>query len=284
MAAEEEKKEREVVLAKAREASEKAIEEAVQLRARTSSAEETASNARVEAAHYKDVAAELDKEKSLVKSELASAWEAYREIKEECVKSEIARSTAEEAGKMAREDLEAERARSCSIFDDVDRLRRALLEKDGAILQAGKMIEDLRAANTDLARSYNEIERANTDLVGENTALKGRIRGRFLYTCAFRLQGISFMLLNFLMSMFVGLKDDLLAAQVEARSTMAQLEGEVALNGRLRTAISDLSASWELEPVDDSREVARGDALVDQLCYLGATLRDRVRDALHTGV
>jgi len=36
--------------------------------------------------------------------------------------------------------------------------------------------------------------------------------------------------------------------------------------------------------VDESREVARGDALVDQLCYLGATLRDRVRDALHTGV
>jgi len=35
--------------------------------------------------------------------------------------------------------------------------------------------------------------------------------------------------------------------------------------------------------VDESREEA-GDALVDQLCYLGATLRDRVRDALHTGV
>jgi len=86
------------------------------------------------------------------------------------------------------------------------------------------------------------------------------------------------------MSAFVGLKDELLAAQVEARSTKAQLEGEVAFNGRLRTAISDLSASWELEPVDESREVARGDALVDQLCYLGATLRDRVRDALHTGV
>jgi len=56
------------------------------------------------------------------------------------------------------------------------------------------------------------------------------------------------------------------------------------LNGRLRTAISDLSASWELEPVDESREEARGDVLVDQLCYLGATLRDRARDALHTGV
>ena len=56
------------------------------------------------------------------------------------------------------------------------------------------------------------------------------------------------------------------------------------MNGRLRTAISDLSASWELEPVDESREEARGDALVDQLCYLGATLRDLVRDALHIGV
>ncbi|XP_021305508.1 golgin subfamily A member 6-like protein 10 [Sorghum bicolor] len=49
------------------------------------------------------------------------------------------------------------------------------------------------------------------------------------------------------------LKDELLAAQVEARSTKDQLEGEVALNGRLRTVISDLSASWELEPVNESR-------------------------------
>jgi len=48
--------------------------------------------------------------------------------------------------------------------------------------------------------------------------------------------------------------------------------------------INDLSASWELEPADELREEARGDALVDQLCYLGAMLRDRVRDALHTGV
>jgi len=81
-----------------------------------------------------------------------------------------------------------------------------------------------------------------------------------------------------------GLKDELLATQVEARSAKSQLEGEVALNRRLRTAISDLSTSWEVEPIDESREEARGDALVDQLCYLGATLRDRVRDALHIGV
>ena len=48
---------------------------------------------------------------------------------------------------------------------------------------------------------------------------------------------------NPLMLIIAWLKDELLAAQVEARSTKTQLEGEVALNGRLRTAISDLSAS-----------------------------------------
>jgi len=83
---------------------------------------------------------------------------------------------------------------------------------------------------------------------------------------------------------FTGLKDELLAAQVEARSAKAQLEAEVALNRRVRTAISDLLTSWEIEPMDESKEDARGDALVDQLCYLGATLRDRVRDALHIRV
>ena len=36
--------------------------------------------------------------------------------------------------------------------------------------------------------------------------------------------------------------------------------------------------------MDEAREAARGDALVNQLCYLGATLRDWVRDGLHTGV
>jgi len=83
---------------------------------------------------------------------------------------------------------------------------------------------------------------------------------------------------------FTGLKDELLAAQVETRNAKPQLEGEVALNRRLRTAISDLSTSWEVEPMDESKEEARGNALVDQLCYLGATLRDRVQDALHIEV
>ena len=102
-----------------------------------------------------------------------------------CVNGEIARSAAEEAKNKALEDLEAERTRSRSLSDDVDRLKRALLEKDGAIAQAGKVIEDLRVTNTELVRSNKEIERANTNLVGENTALEERIRGMFLLSSFF---------------------------------------------------------------------------------------------------
>ena len=159
----------------------------------------------------------------------------------ECVNSEIARNTAEEAKKKALEDLEAERTRSHSLSDDVNRLKGELLEKSGAIAQAGKVIEDLCVANTELARSNKEIERANTKLVGENTALEESIRGTFLLSSFFF--EACLVLSNLLMLILAGLKDELLAAQVEARSVKTQLEGEVALNGRLRTAISDLSAS-----------------------------------------
>jgi len=168
-------------LAEAREASRKAVEEVMQLWERTMMVEEAASKAWEEAIFYKDTAADLDKEKGLIKADLASAREAYRVMKGECVKSEIARSAAKEVGKKALEDLEAERVRSCSLSDDVDRLKRALLEKEGAIAQAGKVIEDLRVANTELARSYREVERANTDLVVENLALEEKIRGKLLY-------------------------------------------------------------------------------------------------------
>ena len=81
------------------------------------------------------------------------------------------------------------------------------------------MIEDLRVANTDLVRSYREIERANTDLVGENTALEEKIRGMFVPSCFF--SKACFVFSNFSVSAFEGLKDELLAAQVEARSTKA---------------------------------------------------------------
>jgi len=83
----------------------------------------------------------------------------------------------------------------------------------------GNVIEDLRVANTDLVRSYREIERANTDLVGENTALEEKIRGMFVPSCFF--SKACFVFSNFSVSAFEGLKDELLAAQVEARSTKA---------------------------------------------------------------
>jgi len=134
LALEEEKKERESALAEAREASRKAVEEATLLRERTVSVEEAASKAREEDAFYKDAAADLDKEKVLIKADLASALEAFQEMKVECVKGEIARSATEEAKNKALEDLEAEQARSRRLSDDVDCLKRALLEKDGAIV------------------------------------------------------------------------------------------------------------------------------------------------------
>jgi len=42
------------------------------------------------------------------------------------------------------------------------------------------VIEDLHVTNTELVRSNKEIERANTKLVGENTALEESIHGTFL--------------------------------------------------------------------------------------------------------
>jgi len=100
-------------------------------------------------------------------------------MKVEYVNSEVARGAAEEAKKKALEGLEAEQARSRSLSDDVDRVKRAMLEKEGAITQAGKAIEDLHVVNTELVSSNREVDRANTNLVGENTALEESIRGTF---------------------------------------------------------------------------------------------------------
>jgi len=254
----------------------------VLLRERALRVEEAASKAREEALSYKNVIADLDKEKGLLKTDLDSLRDSFQRMKVEHVNGEIARSATEEAKKKALEDLEAERARSRRLSDDVKRLKGELLEKSGAIAQAGKAIEDLRVANTELAHSNKEIERANTRLVGENTALEESVRGTFLLS-GFLFEACLVYSKVFALT-FTGLRDKLLAAQVEARSAKAQLEVEVALNRRVQTAISDLSTSWEIKPMDESKEDARGDALVDQLCYIGATLRDRVRDALHIGV
>jgi len=73
LALEEEKREREATLAETWEASRKAVEEATQLSERTMAVEEATSKAREEAVFYKDPATDLDKEKGLIKADLASA-------------------------------------------------------------------------------------------------------------------------------------------------------------------------------------------------------------------
>ena len=81
----EEKKAREAALAEAREASKKAVEEAALLRERTMMVEEAASKAREEALSYKNAVADLDKEKGLLKTDLASIRESFQRMKVECV-------------------------------------------------------------------------------------------------------------------------------------------------------------------------------------------------------
>ena len=114
----------------ARVASKRAKEEAAQLREQAVLAEEAATKAQEAVAWYKGAAAELDKEKSLVESDLVAARSAYHGIKEKLLKSEIARGAAEEAEKKAHNDLEVERIRSRGLSDDVDRLKRMLREKE----------------------------------------------------------------------------------------------------------------------------------------------------------
>ena len=177
----------------------------------------------------------------------------------------------EEAERKAREDLVAEQARSRNLSNDVDRLKKALREKEDAILQFGKLIEDLWVDKTELALSYKKIERANTDLVGENMALEEKIRVKS-----------SMPLCLLCWSLFSFLSSDSVSRSLQGLR-MICWQPRLTPN-LLRHSLRERSSSWELEPANEMGEAARGDALVDQLCYLGTTLRDRVRDTLHTGV
>jgi len=91
IALEEEKKAREAALVEAREASRKAVEETTLLRERALTVEEAASKAREEALSYKNVIADLDKEKGLLKTDLDSLRESFQRMKVEYVNSEVAR-------------------------------------------------------------------------------------------------------------------------------------------------------------------------------------------------
>ena len=76
------------------------------------------------------------------------------------------------------------------------------------------------------------------------------------FYCQFSFSRCAWFFLKFFALVFTGLKDELLAAQVEARNAKAQLEAEVSLNRRVRMVISDLSTSWEIDPMDESKEDA----------------------------
>jgi len=114
----------------AREAAENAKEEATQSKEQAISAEEATAKAWEEAARYKDEVVELDRGKRIVESDLAATQSAYAGLKEAHLKSKIARGTVEEAEKKAREDLEVEQSYTHSLSIDVDRLKKALREKE----------------------------------------------------------------------------------------------------------------------------------------------------------
>jgi hypothetical protein len=69
-----------------------------------------------------------------MESDLATTWSNYARMKEALLTSEIARGAAEEAKRRAREDLEVEKTRSRGLFDDIDHIKKALREKEDAIL------------------------------------------------------------------------------------------------------------------------------------------------------
>lgn len=83
--------------------------------------------------------------------------------------------------KKAKEELEKEKSCANALALNINRLKKILLEKEVAITTAGKLIEDLWVKKMEVARSFQRVKKANTDLVGENTSLYEHIRGEYLY-------------------------------------------------------------------------------------------------------
>jgi len=106
-----------------------------------------------------------------LETDLATAKESYAGVKALLLDYASAKGVTEEKEKKAHEELEKEKTHSHALADDVDHLKKVLQEKEEAIILLGKLIEDLRVEKTEVARSVKEIEKENTDLVGENTTL-----------------------------------------------------------------------------------------------------------------
>jgi len=93
---------------------------------------------------------------------------------------QLQKGVAQEEEKKAKEELKKERRCSHALANDVDRLKKILQEREGAITMLGKVIEDLRVKKTEMAHSFKKVEKANTDLIGKNTSLHECIHGECL--------------------------------------------------------------------------------------------------------
>jgi len=89
-----------------------------------------------------------------------------------------------------------------------------LLDKERSITTAGKQIEDLRVEKTDVLHSYKDIEKVNTDLVGENTSLHKHIHSEFF------LPGFVFLVLLFPMTDFLCWLSELEGELLDAQTTV----------------------------------------------------------------
>ena len=69
------------------------------------------------------------------------------------------------------------------------------------------------------------------------------------------------------------------------QALLDQLQDETMVAERARSSLDRLGPMWGAPPVTAAEgAMARGDALVDALCFFDAAARDRVRQALHHGV
>jgi len=162
-----------------KEVTEKAQEEATRSKEEAAIAKEATVKAREEATRYEEDI-QLDKGKRQAEADLATARENYAGLKTFLLEYNKAQAATEEKEKKALEEIEREKMRFETLADDVERLKEVLQEREGAITLSGKLVEDLRVKKTEMACFVKKLERENTDLVGENTALHERVRGKCL--------------------------------------------------------------------------------------------------------
>ena len=64
------------------------------------------------------------------------------------LESAAAKAISQEEERKAKQELEKEKSCANALAIDVDQLKKTLLEKEGAVTAAGKLIEDLQVVDT----------------------------------------------------------------------------------------------------------------------------------------